>query len=60
MQSNKPINTAVGTPTVPHSVKAKVGGVFHLDALFSFFSETLRTPDTSHPNKAPQNVLKSG
>lgn len=54
MQSNKPINTAVVTRTVPHSVKAKVGGVFHLDALFSFFSETLRTPIHLIPTKPPK------
>lgn len=28
---------------MPHSVKAEVGGVFHLGALFSFFSEVLQT-----------------
>lgn len=54
MQRHKPVNRAGGTCSVPHSVNAKVGGVFHLNSLFSFFSEVLRTPIHLAPTKHPK------
>lgn len=56
---HKPVNRAGGTCSVPHSVNAKVGGVFHLNSLFSFFSEVLRTP-IHLAQQNTQNVFKSG